>query len=214
MTVHASRVVGILDLQTLASHACSFDRAIMRAYGLGLRTFLLRAVGVSPSEQRAVWRWLEGETPPGLRVLQHASAVLPKGVRIDGRHFPSHHLRGEGAAYCEGRVGYSTHDAWELKRAEMLGAQWAFVSPFMPSASKPGYGPCLGLEGVRSLAQSTTVPVFALAGVDATTIKGLGAAGAAGVAVMGMLGHPEKEEELKQLLKAMEDELWCVQTPW
>ncbi len=53
------------------------------------------------------------------------------------------------------------------------------------TASKPGYGPALGLEGLARIAARAPGPVIALGGVtpdDAATCR---AAGARGVAVMG-----------------------------
>lgn len=82
--------------------------------------------------------------------------------------------------------GRSCHDDDEVRRAVAEGASYVTVSPVAPTVSKPGYGPPLGLAGVRSaVAAAGPVPLFALGGVDAQNAATLRAAGAHGVAVMG-----------------------------
>jgi thiamine-phosphate pyrophosphorylase len=64
--------------------------------------------------------------------------------------------------------------------------QYVTVSPVYPSASKPGYGPALGLSTLRNWCAACAVPVLALGGVDSPArAAACVRAGAAGVAVMG-----------------------------
>jgi thiamine monophosphate synthase len=66
------------------------------------------------------------------------------------------------------------------------GLEYVTVSPVYPSASKPGYGPPLGLSTLRNWCAACAVPVLALGGVDSADRAGACVrAGAAGVAVMG-----------------------------
>ena len=53
-----------------------------------------------------------------------------------------------------------------------------------PSASKPGYGPALGLGALREAA-GVGLPVLALGGVSVAAARSCVEAGAYGVAVMG-----------------------------
>jgi len=80
-------------------------------------------------------------------------------------------------------IGVSAHDAHGIARAAAAGADYATLSPIFASASKPGYGPALGLEALA--AGGGAIPVVALGGIDEETIAGCIAAGAAGAAVMG-----------------------------
>ncbi|CAO4164753.1 thiamine phosphate synthase [Methylorubrum aminovorans] len=83
-------------------------------------------------------------------------------------------------------IGFSAHSVAEIAAAAAAGADYATLSPIFPTASKPGYGPTLGLDALRV----TTVhrlPVFALGGIDADNARACRDAGAAGVAVMGGL---------------------------
>lgn len=84
-----------------------------------------------------------------------------------------------------GLVGRSCHDAAELAR--LTTEDYLTVSPVFASASKPGYGPALGVSGLAELVRrSGGRPVLALGGVDTPErVAACRAAGAAGVAVMG-----------------------------
>lgn len=82
-------------------------------------------------------------------------------------------------------VGRSCHDAGEVVAAAAEGVDYLTVSPVFATASKPGYGPALGLAGLRRLVALTGVPVYALGGVDESNAAACREAGAAGVAVMG-----------------------------
>lgn len=82
-------------------------------------------------------------------------------------------------------VGRSCHDADDVRRACAEGVDYVTVSPVFASASKPGYGPALGPEGLAEAVAAAPVPVYALGGVSAASAGACLAAGAAGVAVMG-----------------------------
>lgn len=81
-------------------------------------------------------------------------------------------------------VGRSCHDERELARVST--EDYVSLSPVFPTASKPGYGPPLGVDGLARLVTVSPVPVVALGGI--TTPERAArcvAAGAAAVAVMG-----------------------------
>lgn len=81
-------------------------------------------------------------------------------------------------------VGRSCHSRAELERAADEGCDYATISPLFATASKPGYGPALGLAGLAALVR-TGPPAYALAGITPDDVRGCRAAGAHGVAVMG-----------------------------
>lgn len=83
-------------------------------------------------------------------------------------------------------VGRSCHSAEELSRAADERCDYVTVSPVFESPSKPGYGPALGITGLRELVRQGP-PAYALGGVRPDDAAACRAAGAAGVAVMGTL---------------------------
>jgi thiamine-phosphate pyrophosphorylase len=83
------------------------------------------------------------------------------------------------------RWGRSCHSTDDVVRAAGEGACYVTVSPVYASASKPGYGPPLGIDGLRAMVTVADVPVFALGGIDRDRANLCRSAGAYGVAVMG-----------------------------
>lgn len=82
--------------------------------------------------------------------------------------------------------GRSCHDDAETRAAVRGGASYLTISPVAASASKPGYGPALGLPGVRRAVRlAGSVPVLALGGVGVQNAAAMRTAGAHGVAVVG-----------------------------
>lgn len=87
-----------------------------------------------------------------------------------------------------GWVGRSVHTANEVCRARSEGADFVIAGPFVPTASKPGYGPSLGADGIRDLVgHADSLPLLAVGGVEPSDFKQLAATGAYGAAVMGPL---------------------------
>jgi thiamine-phosphate pyrophosphorylase len=88
-------------------------------------------------------------------------------------------------------VGRSCHDRSELVRACDDRLDYVTLSPVTATASKPGYGPALGVAGLRDqvtalrAGRADTPTVLALGGVDADNAGYWVEAGADGVAVMG-----------------------------
>ncbi len=56
-------------------------------------------------------------------------------------------------------IGVSAHDAPGIARAAAAGADYVTISPVFASASKPGYGPALGVEAVATMASAAAIPV-------------------------------------------------------
>lgn len=82
-------------------------------------------------------------------------------------------------------VGRSCHSSEEVAAASAEGCDYVTVSPMFATASKPGYGPGLGLAGLAALTAEATPPTYALGGVHPPDVADCVAAGASGVAVMG-----------------------------
>jgi thiamine-phosphate pyrophosphorylase len=95
------------------------------------------------------------------------------------------------------------HSVLEVVAA--AGAPFVTISPVAPTASKPGYGPALGVEGVRAAAAAAgEMPVFALGGVTVANAASFRDAGAYGVAVMGaVLRARDPEWLVRDLLEVL-----------
>jgi thiamine-phosphate pyrophosphorylase len=92
------------------------------------------------------------------------------------------HLRG-GRGHKHGLTTASAHSIVEVVRARRAGAEIIFISPAFPTASHPG-AKALGACRWRLLAaRAAPALAFALGGVDAQRLRGLGraCAGAGGI---------------------------------
>lgn len=82
-------------------------------------------------------------------------------------------------------IGVSSHSVEEAEAAVRDGADYVTFSPIFLTASKPGYGPALGLDGLAEAVARLPIPVLALAGIDTANAADCRDAGAAGLAIMG-----------------------------
>ncbi len=85
--------------------------------------------------------------------LGDAAAVAPARARV-----------GRGAL-----LGVSAHSLAEVRGGAGGGGGLRDPEPIFLTASKPGYGPALGLEVLREATE--VMPVVALGGIDATTAR-------------------------------------------
>lgn len=167
----------------------------------GARAFVLREKDLPDHERSALIDQLAPLVHGAGAVLLSAGARMPGA---DGVHQPA----GRGAVSADDPItGRSCHDAHELCEAQRDGVHYVTVSPVYATISKPGYGPALGKHGLASLVASTTLPVYALGGVDTPeAATGCRRAGAHGVAVMGAIMRAHEPGALvAELLDAVED---------
>lgn len=123
----------------------------------------------------------------GARVMVHEDLAAARAAGVGGVHLPA------GGSPASARqvlgaaalIGISAHDYADIVHAETEGADYVTLSPIFATASKPGYGPALGVDELADLAAKSLIPVLALGGVDAAAVGSCLTAGAAGVAVMG-----------------------------
>jgi thiamine-phosphate pyrophosphorylase len=156
------------------------------AFAGGCRWLSLREKDLDAADREALLRRLVSVGRRfGAAVMVHedidaAIAAGAGGVHLPSGASPAAARRRLGAAAL---IGCSAHDTREVAAA--AGADYATLSPIFPSASKPGYGPALGIARLAATAAAARLPVIALGGIDTTNIDSCIAAGAAGVAVMG-----------------------------
>ena len=154
----------------------------------GCRWLSLREKDLPHDERVALLRDLVAAgARHGARVTVHEDVAAARAAGAGGVHLPSggspaaaRQALGDGAL-----IGISAHDYADIVHAETEGADYVTLSPIFATASKPAYGPALGVDELADLAAKSLVPVVALGGVDAATVGSCLAAGAAGVAVMG-----------------------------
>jgi thiamine-phosphate pyrophosphorylase len=176
-----------LLLITDASQASRpLSEIVEAALGAGCRWVSLREKRLPDAERLGMLRQLvEIAACYGARVMVHAdiaAATLAAGVHVNSPALVRHACATLGS---EALIGMSAHSRSDVEQAYEAGADYATLSPVFATASKPGYGPVLGLDGFATAVARTALPVLALGGIDAARVAACVEAGAAGVAVMG-----------------------------
>lgn len=151
----------------------------------GCRWLSLREKDMPPAEKRALLRRLVtvGQSWSAT-VMVHDDLAAVQEASAAGVHLPAGaSLRAARACLGEGAlIGQSAHSGAEVLKAAAEGADYVTLSPIFVTASKPGYGPVLGLSALR---QDWPLPVLALGGIDTENIALCLTSGASGAAVMG-----------------------------
>jgi thiamine-phosphate pyrophosphorylase len=152
----------------------------------GAPAILLRDRELPRQQRRLLGQRLRELTlAAGARLLISSDVGLAREVGADGVHLTASDAPLPSDADV-GLVGRSCHDGVEVAAARDEAVTYAFVSPVAATATKPGYGPALGTEGVRTLVEAAgDLPLLALGGVTADNAANWRTAGASGLAVLG-----------------------------
>ncbi len=178
-------------------------------FAAGCRWLLVRDKDLPEPKRVALARRLVAlGRPLGAKVLLRADCEAVQAAGADGTHLPRDGDPAAARARLGGGalIGVSTHGLAEAERAAMAGADYATLSPIFETASKPGYGPALGLEMLGEVARQVALPILALGGITSERVGACLAAGAAGVAVMGdVMGAGDPRMAMADLIAACAD---------
>jgi thiamine-phosphate pyrophosphorylase len=156
----------------------------------GCRWVSVREKDLAAPEQVALSREIVRVAEPfAASVLLHGDPRLAAQAGCAGVHLPAGSDVGAARTILSpgAWVSISTHGLEEAVAAAAVGADAVTLSPIFPSASKPGYGPALGLERLAQVAAASPIPVIALGGIeDEIRVRACLEAGAAALAVMGV----------------------------
>src|SRR5439155_14887261 len=128
------------------------------------RWFSLREKDLPSEERRALLgtlvalghRW-------GAVVTAHEDIGAVEMMNADGVHLPSGGSPVAARARLPGAlIGASAHSADEAAALLRAGADYVTLSPGFVTASKPGYGPALGLDGLARIVAQNPVDIVAL----------------------------------------------------
>jgi thiamine-phosphate pyrophosphorylase len=175
------------------------------AFAGGCRWFSLREKDLPACERRGLLAALiELAHRFGAVVTAHEDIDAVLSVGADGVHLPGGSDPHAARARLRHRlIGASAHSAAEAAALLRAGADYVTVSPVFLTASKPGYGPAIGLDGLARAVAATPGPVVALGGITPENAALCRAAGARGIAVMGeVMRSKDPEATVAQLLRA------------
>jgi len=131
-----------------------------------------------------------------VRLLIAGDWRLALAVGADGVHVPEWAARRGPIAWGgtgEKRPGFlvtaAAHSPAAMARAAQNGADAVLLSPVFPTASHPG-AKSLGPLRFALWCRRSPIPVYALGGINAKTVRRLKGSGFAGIAAIGSLAGP------------------------
>jgi thiamine-phosphate pyrophosphorylase len=194
----------ITDRRQAAGHVLEVAAKALEA---GCRWLSLREKDLPQEDQAALLRdLLDRAQTCHAKITLHGDPALARLSRIHGVHLAAgsevaaaRRLLGKGAL-----IGLSVHNAEEARAADPKRVDYVIAGPVFETASKPGYGPALGPEGLALIVKASPVPVIAIGGIRPENVPDCRAAGAAGVAVMGgIMRAKDPADAVAQIIGAL-----------
>ena len=101
-------------------------------------------------------------------------------------------------------IGISTHNPDQVREETAGRPDYLGFGPIFKPASKQDHDPVVGLEGLRTIRRLTSLPVFAIGGIQVDQVGEAMRAGADGIAVISaVLKAPDIGDAVKSLLAQM-----------
>jgi len=192
-------------LLTRAQCIASVDWTIREAARGGADVFQLREKTMPDREllelARNVRRWTR-ETE--VLFVMNDRPDIARLVEADGVHLGQDDMRVKDARRIAGPnilIGVSTHSVEQLRQAILDGADYVGIGPTFPSKTK-AFDHFPGLDFVRIASAETSLPAFALGGINAENIAEVVAAGARRVAVSAAICAAQEPEQAARFLKS------------
>ena len=136
------------------------------------------------------------------RILVNGRADIALAAGAHGVHLPSVGLQVSAIRPwlpADFLIGVSVHTKDEVRRARLQRADYLLLGHLFPTESKSGYGPPLGLDYLRAICSSVSLPVFGLGGIRPESLDAVLETGAAGVAAIGLFQRKADFAKLKKL---------------
>lgn len=161
-----------------------FFARLDRALQQGLRLIQVRDKELNEGDRFQLARSIiERARPYRARVLVNGSVELARAVGADGVHLDSTQLAQLTKRPDVDWIGASCHNEAELARAAELGADFALLSPVLPTLTHPG-ATTLGWQTFSDWAAASPIPVYGLGGLTVADVDLAREHGAHGVALL------------------------------
>ena len=169
-------------------HALVADEETARRAAAGGATVIQLRLKGAPTEEIVALGLALGDLDLELVVNDDIDAALSLGCGV-------HLGQGDGGierAHEAGiMLGISATKRREAAVAELSGATYIGAGPIWETPSKPDAASPIGLDGLRDICLSVSIPVVAIGGIDASNAAACIQAGAAGVAVIRAVAEVE-----------------------
>jgi thiamine-phosphate pyrophosphorylase len=143
----------------------------------------------------------------GVLFIVNDRCDLALAVDADGVHLGQGDLPIDSARKVMGPdklIGISTHNPDQVRKATAGKPDYLGFGPIFTPGSKQDHDPVVGLEGLRAMIGLTSLPVFAIGGIQLGQAGEVMRAGAKGVAVISaILKAPDIGHAVKEFLAQM-----------
>ena len=143
----------------------------------------------------------------GVTFIVNDRCDLALAVDADGVHLGQTDLPYADARKVMGPnkiIGLSTHNAEQVKEAEQRKPDYIGFGPIFKPASKQDHDPVVGIAGLTEIRSLTSLPVFAIGGIQLDQVRNVMQAGADGIAVISaVLKAPDVTKAVKDFLAQM-----------
>jgi len=140
----------------------------------------------------------------GVRFIVNDRCDLALAVDADGVHLGQGDLPLDLARKVMGQnklIGISTHNPDQVREATAGKPDYLGVGPIFKPGSKQDHDPVVGLEGLRAMRSLTSLPVFAIGGIQIDQVGEVTRFGANGVAVISaIIKAPDISHAVKSFL--------------
>jgi thiamine-phosphate pyrophosphorylase len=133
--------------------------------------------------------------PALMRLIVNDRAALVSLTQFDGVHVGQEDMAPAEARKMVGvgrMVGISTHNAEQLRRADVEPVDYIAIGPVFATESKQNPDPVVGLEGVQLARRLTSKPLVAIGGITLENASSVYEAGADSLAVISALFGRDK----------------------
>jgi thiamine-phosphate pyrophosphorylase len=215
VTVRVPELLVLTDRRMAADAGHDLVEVVAAAVDAGAPAVVLREKDLPRADRRDLAVRLRAATAGAAALIVAGDPALARAVGADGVHLAADDpWPGDSSAGL--RVGRSCHTPGELVATAMRDVvAYATYSPVFATASKPGYGPALGIDGLAAGCRAVAgvgspLTVYALGGIGPAQAGACLAAGAAGVAVMGAV---MRADDPHGIVRAMICELDATHPP-
>ena len=186
----------------------SLTDVLKEAATAGARLFQYRNKSASMKEAYAEALVLRHVTlDAGVTFIVNDRCDLALAVDADGVHLGQGDLPLDMARKVMGPeklIGISTHNPDQVREAPAGKPDYLGFGPIFKPGSKHDHDPVVGLEGLRAMRRLTSLPVFAIGGIQVDQAGEVMRAGANGVAVISaILKAPDISHAVKAFLAQM-----------
>jgi thiamine-phosphate pyrophosphorylase len=151
----------------------------------GCRWLSLREKDLKPAERRSLLeRLILVARPFGAIVGIHDDLAAAMACNTP-LHLPAASDMAAARGMLSALLGKSCHTQADVIAAARDSADYVTLSPFFPTASKPGYRPVLAPAALNTIITEAAVPVVALGGITRATLPKLKGSNVTGIAIMG-----------------------------